>query len=219
MQERLVVGPIATNCWIIQTDSASESEEHTRKPCIVIDPGGDPKAIIARIERVNLKVQYILLTHGHFDHLAALPDLYDYCCRHNMDPVLAIHKDDTAYLGPDAHEFHIRDFSAVGAESYVESLWKPLPQAQHLLQDGDKIGPFTVLHLPGHSPGSAAFYDQEKKKLYSGDSLFAGGTGRTDLPGGDSRALERSLQRLLALDGAIQVYPGHGNSTTIARER
>jgi glyoxylase-like metal-dependent hydrolase (beta-lactamase superfamily II) len=77
---------------------------------------------------------------------------------------------------------------------------------------------FTVLHLPGHTEGSVAFFDKKNKRLYAGDTLFRAGVGRTDLPGGDFMALRKSLERLFKLDGDISVYPGHGPSTTIAQE-
>jgi glyoxylase-like metal-dependent hydrolase (beta-lactamase superfamily II) len=81
------------------------------------------------------------------------------------------------------------------------------------------IGPFKVLHLPGHSPGSAGFLLEQEKILLSGDTLFRAGIGRTDLPGGDWPALQKSLDRLLSMDPAIAVYPGHGPLTTIGEEQ
>jgi glyoxylase-like metal-dependent hydrolase (beta-lactamase superfamily II) len=81
------------------------------------------------------------------------------------------------------------------------------------------IGPFKVLHLPGHSPGSAGFLLEQEKILLSGDTLFRAGIGRTDLPGGDWPALQKSLDRLLSMDPAIVVYPGHGPLTTIGEEQ
>jgi glyoxylase-like metal-dependent hydrolase (beta-lactamase superfamily II) len=93
-----------------------------------------------------------------------------------------------------------------------------MPDADTVLADGDKIETFTVLHLPGHTKGSVAFFDDKNKHLYSGDTLFCSGVGRTDLPGGDEDALRASLERLFKLDGDVAVFPGHGPSTTIERE-
>ena len=93
-----------------------------------------------------------------------------------------------------------------------------MPSPDKRLEEGEKIGPFTVLHLPGHTPGSIGLWDEKAGVLFSGDTLFYGNYGRTDLPGGDSAQLFASLKRLLAMDGGIQVYAGHGPATTIGRE-
>jgi glyoxylase-like metal-dependent hydrolase (beta-lactamase superfamily II) len=107
----------------------------------------------------------------------------------------------------------------VGNPSYVDELWKPLPPAGRLLSGGEILGPFRVLHLPGHTQGSAGFYDEKAGLLFTGDTLFRNGAGRTDLPGGDSRALTASLQRLFTLPEDTVFYPGHGPSGTLAGER
>jgi len=88
-----------------------------------------------------------------------------------------------------------------------------------LLEEGSTIGPFTVLHVPGHTPGCAAFWDKEQKVLFTGDTLFQRGYGRTDLPGGNEKDLVKSLNRLFSMDPDIKVYPGHGESTTIGQEK
>jgi glyoxylase-like metal-dependent hydrolase (beta-lactamase superfamily II) len=210
MSEQLVVGAIATNCYIVPLAAS--------RTCAVVDPGADPEVIIARLRRLRLRPVLILLTHGHFDHVGALADLA-VAFTDPPPPDIAVHAADADHLGPQALAVHRRDFAFVGAAAYVDGLWRPLPRPTRLVADGDRIGPFTVLHVPGHSPGSVAYYDQEGGRLYSGDTLFSGGVGRTDLPGGDGPRLDRSLQRLLALDGRVRVYPGHGAATTIERER
>jgi glyoxylase-like metal-dependent hydrolase (beta-lactamase superfamily II) len=171
--------------------------------------------IIARLAKLSLRPRYIVLTHAHFDHVEALPEL----AAAYPDAVIAIHPAEAAKLGPGSLELHRRDFAGAGAATYVDALWKPLPEATLFLKDGDSLGPFTVLHLPGHSPGSIGLYWQEEKILLSGDTLFYAGVGRTDLPGGDWSELEQSLKRLFLLDGETKVYPGHGPATTIHRER
>jgi glyoxylase-like metal-dependent hydrolase (beta-lactamase superfamily II) len=180
--EQLVLGDIETNCWIVQYGDAPSASH-----ALVIDPGDRADLIIAQLERLSAKrpPEYILLTHGHFDHIAALPDLH----AAYPEAVIAIHREDAPYLGQGARE----------------------------LADGDHIGPFTVLHTPGHTPGSAVFLFD--KIMFSGDTLFYVNCGRVDLPGGDQRKIEESLKRLLALDGDIRVLPGHGEATTIAAER
>jgi glyoxylase-like metal-dependent hydrolase (beta-lactamase superfamily II) len=94
-----------------------------------------------------------------------------------------------------------------------------MPSPGRELEDGDRIGPFTVISTPGHTPGSVVFLHEEQKIMFSGDTLFKGDCGRVDLPGGDQAGIEVSLKRLLALDGGIQVLPGHGPATTIAAEQ
>jgi glyoxylase-like metal-dependent hydrolase (beta-lactamase superfamily II) len=164
------------------------------------------------MEKLNLFPRYILLTHGHFDHLAALPALTAHIAAPSGIPAeIAIHRDDLSCLGPGAYQLHRDNFiAAAGSAAYVEKFWEPLPPAGRLLSDGDILGPFRVLHLPGHSPGSAGFYDEKEGVLFTGDTLFAGGVGRTDLPGGDSRALMASLQKLFSLPEDTVFFPGHG---------
>jgi glyoxylase-like metal-dependent hydrolase (beta-lactamase superfamily II) len=208
-----VVGAIATNCWIYAWDAP------TGEPgdCAVIDPGADAETIIARLERLRLRPRYILLTHGHFDHIAALPALAAAC--RDGPLTIAIHREDRDYLGAGARQVHRTSFAAAaGNAAYVDALWEAMPEADLLLDEGSVIGPFTVLHLPGHTPGSVAFYDKNARVLFSGDTLFQDGYGRTDLPGGSWPQLRRSLLRLFAMDGDIGVYPGHGGTTTIGEE-
>jgi glyoxylase-like metal-dependent hydrolase (beta-lactamase superfamily II) len=216
----VVVGALATNCWLYPLIEPSPGKD---TPCAVIDPGADPDVIIARMKRLQLYPTFILLTHGHFDHLAALPALvshFSHTFPEGQGLEIGIHQADAPYLGPDAYRVHRNAFqAAAGSSAYVDALWQPLPAATKLLSEGDSIGPFTVLHLPGHSPGSIGLYDTAAQVLLSGDTLFKQGMGRTDLPGGDWTALQHSLDRLFALDGAIRVYPGHGPETTIAAEQ
>jgi glyoxylase-like metal-dependent hydrolase (beta-lactamase superfamily II) len=158
---------------------------------------------------------YILLTHGHFDHIAAVPGL----ARAYPGPVIAIHQADAEYLGPGSYNVHYRSFSAAaGDAAYVDALWEDMPPPDLTLREGDCVGPFTILHLPGHTPGSIALWDKEAKNLFSGDTLFRAGYGRTDLPGGNEARLIESLKRLFAMDAGIKVYPGHGPVTTIGQE-
>ena len=205
MINQLIVRELQTNCWITTLSGGD---------CIVVDPGGDDQLILERLNKLRLNPQYIVLTHAHFDHIAALPFL----ASQFPDAGIAIHPSEAGKIGPHSLESHRRDFNAVGYASYVETLWKPMPEATILLKEGDTLGPFRIMHLPGHSPGSIALYNAEEKILFSGDTLFRAGVGRTDLQGGDEQLLIQSLQRLFSMDGDINVYPGHGPATTIRRE-
>jgi glyoxylase-like metal-dependent hydrolase (beta-lactamase superfamily II) len=142
-----------------------------------------------------------------------------------QNAAICIHEDDAAYLGPESFEMHCASFTAVGGSAeYIESRWEAgpgadMPAATRLLRDGERVGPFTVLHCPGHSRGSVSLYDSSAACLFSGDTLFAGGLGRTDLPGGDAGALRQSLRRLFTLPPATRCFPGHGATTTLGAEK
>jgi len=223
----IVVGDIATNCWIYPLSETS---------CAVIDPGGEGGRIIAMLDSLNLVPEYILLTHGHFDHIGAVPALFEEYRKRLLrrrrrrlpqgreNCQIAIHAADAEYMGPNSLPVHCRSFSAAAGQPeslvavYIKRLWDEMPPPDRTLTEGDTVGPFTVLHLPGHSPGSIAFWDKEKQVLFSGDTLFCGDYGRTDLPGGSETQLLAGLKRLFAMDGGIRVYPGHGPSTSIEKE-
>jgi glyoxylase-like metal-dependent hydrolase (beta-lactamase superfamily II) len=222
MQEKkirhIIVSDFGTNCWVYPLDSADGT---SGGECAVIDPGGEGARIIAFLNQLQLTPRYILLTHGHFDHIGAVPALAAQYKEGAPSGALeiAIHAADAEYLGPDAYAVHCRSISAIAGETaYVDALWEDMPSPDKRLAEGEKIGPFTVLHLPGHTPGSIGLWDEKAGILFSGDTLFCGNYGRTDLPGGNTAQLFASLKRLLAMDGGIQVFPGHGPGTTIGRE-
>jgi glyoxylase-like metal-dependent hydrolase (beta-lactamase superfamily II) len=229
MVEEVIVGALATNCWIypLENDAADASPdtESRKKPCAVIDPGADAEAIISRLESLGLYPKYILLTHGHFDHIGAVGPL----AAHYPDkPRIAIHRGDASRIGQNAYRAHKAGFDSIGLSTEelavplgidMKTLRSSVPEADILLEDGDRVGPFTVIHLPGHSPGSVGFYNEEDAVLFSGDVLFKGDIGRTDLPGGDWDQMKNSLKRLFTLDPKTRVYPGHGPATTLAEER
>jgi len=169
---------------------------------------------LSALQKLNLVPKYILLTHGHFDHILAVPDLAA-----AFPLSIAIHKLDSGSLGKDAYKSHAIDMkAAIGNTFFLDALWKDMPPPDILLNEGDKIGPFSVLHTPGHTPGSIALLDRDEGVLFTGDTLFCDGYGRTDLPGGNEKQLFESLRRLSALDGKIKVHPGHGDTTTIKAE-
>jgi len=222
--EQVVVGDIGTNCWLyaLEADLYPADVPAGKRPCVVIDPGDEAGLIISRLNELQWFPVYIFLTHGHFDHLAALPDLYENF-REKGDgayPQIAIHRLDSNYLGKNSLDIHRDSMSAAGGSpAYVDALWKQLPEANILFEEGGVAGPFTVLHLPGHTQGSAGFYDEKTGVLFSGDTLFQGNWGRTDLPGGDEDQLYQSLKRLLSMKQEIVVCPGHGPATSIKDEQ
>jgi len=209
---RIGVGELGTNCWIVPGggDTLLDSGE-----CIVVDPGGDGENILARLTELNLRLRYIVLTHAHLDHIAALPELAVAWPQADI----AVHPAEADKLGPNSLEAHRQDFQRVGAASFADAMWRPMPEASLLLNEGDRLGPFVVLHLPGHSLGSIALHWEAEKILISGDTLFNAGVGRTDLYGGETELLNQSLARLFTLDETTSVCPGHGPKTTIGREK
>lgn len=198
--ERLVVGPLQTNCYIVGDELSGEG--------IVIDPGGDGDAIMEAVKRLKLKIKLIVNTHGHFDHIMANRDIVD-----ATDAPLAIHPDDAAMLTNPLRSF-----------SFFVGTLRPSPPATVSLTDGSEVEVgsirLQVLHTPGHSPGGTSLWCPEGKVVFSGDALFQMGIGRTDFPGGSMRILLQSIrEKLFALPDDTVVYSGHGPETTIGFER
>ena len=193
----LPVGMVQTNCYIA-------ADENTGG-CAVIDPGGDAVRILGLLKRENLAVKYIFLTHGHFDHILAVPEIK----RITGAPVV-IHKADTALLSDSrltGIPVRVPVFEAVSADTTVSG------------GEDFSVGSLTFswISTPGHTPGSCCIICGGS--LFSGDTLFAGDCGRCDLPGGDYGQMLNSLKALAALPGDYNVYPGHGGATTLDRER
>jgi glyoxylase-like metal-dependent hydrolase (beta-lactamase superfamily II) len=203
---RLSVGALSTNCWVYAVEGDTT----------IIDPGGDADKIITHLNAKKLRPNRILLTHGHFDHIEALPRIHDAF----PDAPISIHSDDLDFVNEKGLETQCFDFrTASGDDSFIRGLWRDMPPISRPIADGDNIGPFRVIHTPGHTRGSVVFYHAEAGILFSGDTLFCNAIGRTDLLGGDMSQMTASLHRLFSLDGATQVFPGHGRVTTIAAEK
>ncbi|GMO54187.1 MAG: MBL fold metallo-hydrolase [Termitinemataceae bacterium] len=206
----LVVGNLGTNCWIAHYEN---------NDAYIIDPGDDADEINKFLEDKKLKPAAILLTHGHFDHIAGLNDLYSYWKNKSSNPDIVISKADSIYLGEGAYEHHCKSIKACfGRIGFLDEALKNIPEATVIVEEGSHVGPFEVLMLSGHTEGSVGFYNKQTKELFSGDTLFNCGVGRTDLPEGDANKLSLSLKRLFALDPEITVFPGHGGITTIGNE-
>lgn len=208
----LVTGPLSVNTYIVQLDETC---------AFVIDAGGSASLICRFLEEKSLSLKALVLTHGHFDHIGALPELK----KHFPDAKLYIHSEDSRYIGKSAQQTQIADFGAGGALlDIITQSASDMPEADALLADGEVLfadsvffdGGFTVLHTSGHSAGSVCLYNNAQKVLFSGDTLFNGTYGRTDLPGGDVFSMMQSLRRLAELPQDTVVFPGHGESTVIS---
>jgi glyoxylase-like metal-dependent hydrolase (beta-lactamase superfamily II) len=201
--EKLTVGELATNCFLVWEE---ENEE-----ALIIDPGDSGDFISEKILFLKLRPKMILLTHAHFDHVLAALELQ----LAFKIPLAMSKKDESilAYMQKSAR-FWLR------AKNEPPS---PPPKVDKFLDEGDRIrlgkSVFKVLATPGHTPGSLSFYSVQEKAVFTGDTLFANGVGRTDLPGSSAKELKKSLKKLLALPGKTRVLPGHGPETTIGQEK
>ena len=199
--DRVVVSPFATNCYIVGSEASKQG--------IIIDPGDEAEAILGRVADLELDIKLIILTHGHIDHVGALKAV-----KEASGAEMAIHVDDAKSL---------RGLRGFLQSVLVPGLSYPVPPPpERLLQDGDSLDVsdlcFKVLHTPGHTPGGICLLGEGV--VFSGDTLFNYGIGRTDLPGGSYHRLMESIRtRLLVLPDNTIVYPGHGPETTVGDER
>jgi hydroxyacylglutathione hydrolase len=198
--ETFAVGPLQCNCTLICDENTKEA--------LIIDPGDEVPLIAKRLEKHSAQLKQIIVTHAHIDHvggalrLKRLTGAPIYLNQNDL-PLLKMMEMQAGWIGIEAPEVVPPDVSA---------------------EDGTIIGlsaiPATVLHTPGHTPGSICLHFSSQALLIAGDTLFAGSIGRTDLPGGDSSKILRSIhEKILVLPDETAVIPGHGVKTTIARER
>jgi glyoxylase-like metal-dependent hydrolase (beta-lactamase superfamily II) len=194
---KLEVGPFASNCYIVGSDGEG----------MIIDPGDEAKRIMNEVKDSGLDIKIIALTHGHIDHVGALKEV-----KEATGAGVVIHTDDVAILKD--------KFLSI----FLGIRHKSPPPPDRLLNDGDTVSvgelSFKVIHTPGHTQGGICLLGEGV--LFSGDTLFNYGVGRSDLPGsgGNHEQLIDSIKkRLLVLDDDIKVYPGHGPETTIGAER
>jgi glyoxylase-like metal-dependent hydrolase (beta-lactamase superfamily II) len=196
--ERLVVGPLGVNCYIV-------GDAKTRE-VIIVDPGGNARDILDTLRREQVKPVAIVNTHAHFDHLIGLNEV-----REKTGAPFWIH----------AAEAQVLASAQLGARMFGFAMAQPKP-ADRLLHDGEvmHLGALSlqVLHTPGHTPGGICL--RGDTFVIVGDTLFQGSIGRTDLPGGDYATLMASIRdKLMPLPDETVVYPGHGERTTMGEEK
>ncbi|MHB8946107.1 MAG: MBL fold metallo-hydrolase [Bacillota bacterium] len=211
--ETLTVGPMMANCYVVAGSGSPEA--------VVIDPGGDARAIMETVRRLGLKVLLIIDTHGHADHIAANSEV-----KAETGAPLAVHRLEAPMLAEPS--LNLSSWGGVSLSG---------PPADRLVEDGEELRVGTliikVIHTPGHTPGGISLVVSEDAAnpaggpsagegpvIFSGDTLFAGSVGRADFPGGSFTDLITGIKdKLLLFDDDTEVYPGHGPSTTIGEER
>ncbi|MDD4954238.1 MAG: MBL fold metallo-hydrolase [Candidatus Omnitrophica bacterium] len=196
--ETLCLGPLETNCYILAASTASAA--------IIIDPGSDVRAIRQVLKKHKLTPAFIINTHGHYDHIA---------CDDKFGVPVYVHRLDEALL----KDSRLNLSAVFGLGFSVKSQIR-------VLEDGDKVKldpiKLEVRHIPGHTPGGIALLMEEpvSRIVFTGDSLFCQSIGRTDLAGGNQKALVEAIKsKLLVLPDDTVVYPGHGSSSTIGAEK
>lgn len=186
----LPVGQLETNCYVVTDENALV--------CAVIDPGDESNTILDYIEDNKLSCKAILITHAHFDHVSAV----------------------NAMLEATGAELYMCEKDLELTKTGASGRFTP-PENTHFYKDGDEVKvaglTFKVMETPGHTPGGVTLICGDA--LFTGDTLFRGSCGRTDLPGGDMRAELRSLKRIASLEGDYEVYPGHAESSMLSIER
>jgi glyoxylase-like metal-dependent hydrolase (beta-lactamase superfamily II) len=197
--EHRVVGALQCNCYVVG--------DPVTKRAIVVDPGDDADGIASAVAHKQLTITAIVATHAHFDHVVAARRLRE--------------------LTGAPFYLHAADLPILSWMQESGRLWlgvelPPPPDVDSFPDEGDRVVAgsveLEVVHTPGHSPGSISLVSEGA--LFSGDTLFAGSVGRTDLPGGDSRALTTAIRaKLFRLEGDLRVYPGHGPFTSLDEER
>jgi glyoxylase-like metal-dependent hydrolase (beta-lactamase superfamily II) len=193
---KLEVGELQTNMYLFYSARS--------RRCFIIDPGAEAGKIIELVEGEKLDPLAVILTHGHADHVGAAGAMLGY-----FHIPLWIHEADEKLIRSQAN----REIAAMFAISLP-------PPAQRLLSDGETIGSddlsLTVIHSPGHTPGSILLRSDDL--LFTGDTLFQGDVGRTDLPGGDAEQLQCSLAKIRGFPASTMILPGHGETSTLEQE-
>jgi len=193
---KLMVGSLGTNCYILASDN---------KEAVVIDPGGDVKHILELIREKEFAVKKIILTHGHYDHIGACKEVAE-----AAKAPICIHEKDKILLTEPSKNLSF----LMGTNFSLDLKTEELFDGQTILINDLSL---IILHTPGHTPGSISIW--VSGLLFTGDLLFAGSVGRTDLSGGSHKVLINSLKRVLNFPDETRVLPGHGEETTLGIEK
>ncbi len=188
-----------TNCYIVLDEKSKEA--------MVIDPGGEPKRIIEMLKMLDVKLKYIFVTHAHGDHICGIPEI-----KKELGGKILVHRIDAEGLYND----EINLTSYIGMEN-------PQLESDSRIDDQDLIHvgdlEFIVIHTPGHTKGSVCLYCPEQKMIFTGDTIFRGTWGRTDLPTSSFEEIISSItDRIMVLPEDTIIYPGHGKSTMVKEE-
>ena len=199
--EIIPVTPFEQNCSLVWCEATGSAA--------LVDPGGDVDLLLAEVDKAGVRLEKLLLTHAHVDHVGGTLAI---ARRLNL-PILGPQEGDAFWL--DALPDQARMYGFPPAEAF---------RPDHWLQDGDtvELGElcFQVIHCPGHTPGHVVFYEPESRHAFVGDVLFQGSIGRTDFPRGDHRALIHAIrEKLFPLGDDVAFVPGHGPMSTFGRER
>ena len=195
-------GYLGTNTYLVSGNYQGKDY------CFLVDPAGNTDKLQSIMPQ---ELDGIILTHGHFDHVAYLP----FFSEKYPTAKIFIHPKDSFYIEKNGWNFHEEDFLDIGLSFWVENVQNlgfDFPSSHEDLDEGNMIFGWKVLHTPGHTPGSICLYNEEEQVLIAGDTLFDGGFGRTDLRGGSMSEMTKSLARLETLPSGIRVYSGHGGS-------
>ena len=200
--KQFVFSHFMENCFVVWNEDSKEAS--------VIDPGAygqfEVEELFHFVDKNGLTLKYILLTHAHIDHIAGLRQV----CEHYHLPV-TMHADGMKLLGQAEVYGSVMRFDNVSNMNDLNTVF---------IKDGDIVGPFECRYVPGHCPGSMAFVLHEDKMVFTGDALFRGSIGRTDLPGGNYDQLIKSIRtQILSLDDRYEVLPGHGDITSVGEEK
>jgi glyoxylase-like metal-dependent hydrolase (beta-lactamase superfamily II) len=203
-----------TNCYIYSNG---------KKECVIIDPGSEEERIISSVNMLKMVPVGIVLTHGHFDHTGAVSALREHYRKEKIEVQVAIHAADRRFLGRTARKANLDALAYLGVSETrdFQNQFGGLPEPDVILEEGHKVfsSGLAVLETPGHTRGGICLYSEKDALLFSGDTLFFMGVGRTDLPGGSEKTLLESIRtKLLTLPPETRVFPGHGLDTTIERE-
>jgi glyoxylase-like metal-dependent hydrolase (beta-lactamase superfamily II) len=214
MIEKIIVGELATNCYIYKTEIGK---------LIIVDPGGQAKKITEHLLQYKEKPYLIVCTHGHLDHISAIEEIMDLYNGEDEVIKLAVHEKAIHFFGKEAYNSQKKIFQSLGpgAEMMLETLFEAVPEPDIILKDGDFLpdSKLQVIHNPGHSEGCISLYNAETNILISGDCLFSNTYGRTDLPEGSTKVIRKSIEKLFQLPDNTIIYPGHGPHSTIGQAK